>query len=84
MLNNVKLIRDNLEQELISVNLKISDRDIEQESRVEAGNAIYKTLVKYTNTGQAIWATKNVAKYNDYILYNTSSGTAPETPENPV
>jgi serine/threonine protein phosphatase PrpC len=84
MLNNLKLIRDNLEQELINVNLKISDRDIEQENRVEAGNAIYKTLVKYTNTGQSIWATRNVAKYNDYILYNTPSGTDSETPENPA
>ncbi len=84
MLNNVKAIRDDLEQELISMNLKISDRDIEQESRVEAGNAIYTTLVKYTNTGQAIWASSNVAKYNDYVIYNTSSGTAPETPETPV
>ena len=84
MLNNLKVIRDTLEQELISMNLKISDRDIEQESRVEAGNAIYSTLVKYTNTGQSIWASSNVAKYNDYVIYNTSSGTAPETPETPV
>jgi hypothetical protein len=84
MLNNLKVIRDTLEQELISMNLKISDRDIEQESRVEAGNAIYSTLVKYTNTGQSIWASSNVAKYNDYVIYNTSSGTALETPETPV
>jgi hypothetical protein len=76
MLNNVKALRDNLERELISMNIKISDRDIEQESRVEAGNAVYNTLVKYTNTGQSIWASSNVAKYNDYVLYNTLSGTA--------
>ncbi|WP_310559937.1 hypothetical protein [Flavobacterium sp.] len=84
MLNNLKAIRDDLEQELISMNLKISDRDIEQESRVEGGNAIYTTLVKYTNTGQSIWASKNVAKYNDYVIYNTDSGEDPESPENPV
>ena len=81
MLNSVKVIRGNLEQELISMNLRISDRDIEQESRVEAGNAIYNTLVKYTNTGQSIWASSNVAKYNDYVIYNTPSGTdEPVTP----
>lgn len=56
------------------MNLKISDRDIEQESRVEAGNAIYNTLIKYTNTGQSIWVSSNVAKYNDYVIYNTASG----------
>ena len=84
MLSNVKSLKDDLEQELISMNLKISDRDIEQESRVEAGNAIYTTLVKYTNTGQSIWVSSNVAKYNDYVIYNTVSGEAAAMPENPV
>ena len=84
MLSNVKSIRDALEQELISMNLKISDRDIEQENRVEAGNAIYTTLIKYTNTGQSIWVSSNVAKYNDYVIYNTVSGEAAITAENPV
>ena len=84
MLSNIKSIRDALEQELISMNLKISDRDIEQEDRVEAGNAIYTTLIKYTNTGQSIWVSSNVAKYNDYVIYNTASGEAAAMPENPV
>ena len=84
MLDNVKNLRDKLEDELISLKLKVADRDIEQESRVEAGNAIYATLIKYTNTGQSIWATTNVAKYNDYVVYNTPSGEAPDTPTPPV
>ena len=84
MLSHVKSVRDTLEQELISMNLKISDRDIEQENRVEAGNAIYNTLIKYTNTGQSIWVSSNVAKYNDYVIYNTASGEVAVTPENPV
>lgn len=45
-----------------------------------AANAIYSTLVSYTNTGQRIWTTSNVAKYNDYVLYNTTTGDAPATP----
>ena len=84
MLDNVKNLRDKLEDELISLKLKVADRDIEQESRVEAGNAIYATLIKYTNTGQSIWATTNVAKYNDYVVYNTPSGEAPDTPTPPA
>ena len=84
MLDNVKNLRDKLEDELISLKLKVADRDIEQESRVEAGNAIYATLIKYTNTGQSIWATTNVAKYNDYVVYNTPSGDAPDTPTPPI
>jgi hypothetical protein len=59
---------------IVQMKIEIGNRDIEQEDRVEAGNAIYKTLVKYTNTGQSIWETSDVAKFNDYVLYNTVSG----------
>lgn len=71
MLDDVTTFRGELQQELVDMKLKIADRDIEQESRVEAGNAIYATLIKYTNTGQSIWETSNVAKYNDYVVYDT-------------
>ena len=84
MLDEVKHLRDDLEHELIGMNLKIADRDIEQESRVEAANAIYATLIKYTNTGQSIWETSNVAKYNDYVVYNKPSGDAPVDPPTPT
>ena len=77
MLDEMKAFKDQFEHELISMNLKIADRDIEQESRVEAGNAIYNTLVKFSNTGQSIWSSSNVAKYNDYVIYNNLSGEAP-------
>jgi hypothetical protein len=84
MLDDVNAFRRELQQELVDMKLKIADRDIEQESRVEAGNAIYTTLIKYTNTGQSIWETSNVAKYNDYVVYNTKTGSEEdEDPENP-
>lgn len=84
MLDEINTLRDKLQHGLINVKLEIADRDIEQEKRVEAGNAIYATLIKYTNTGQAIWETSNVAKYNDYVVYNTSSGDAPTDPATPT
>lgn len=62
---------------LVDQRLEIGERDIQQEDRVEAGNTIYSQLVKYTNLGQAIWVDKDVAKYNDYVMYNTISGEAP-------
>ena len=84
MLDDVNDYRCELQQELVDMKLKIADRDIEQESRVEAGNAIYATLIKYTNTGQSIWETSNVAKYNDYVVYNTKTGgEEDEDPDNP-
>lgn len=54
--------------------MKIGERDILQEDRVEDGNEIYSLLIKYTQTGQDIWETSDVAKYNDYVVYNTPSG----------
>ena len=84
MLDDVNGFRGELQQELIDMKLKIADRDIEQESRVEAGNAIYATLIKYTNTGQSIWESKNVAKYNDYVVYDTvKEKEEDEDPDNP-
>ncbi|MDN3678590.1 hypothetical protein QWY90_14840 [Flavobacterium paronense] len=68
---------------IVDMKMEIGRRDIEQEDRVEAGNAIYTTLVKYTNTGQTIWETTDLAKFNDYVLYNTISGED-ETPPPPA
>lgn len=64
---------------LIDLKIEIAVRDIEQEDRVEAGNAVYDTLVKYAAIGRNIWETNDVAKFNDYVLYNTISGEEEET-----
>lgn len=61
----------------------ISDRDIATESRARAANALYAILVSYCDTGKAIWQSKSEAKYNDYVIYNTPSGT-PEEEETPA
>jgi hypothetical protein len=73
-LDTITTLTDEFGNLLISQKLKIGERDIKQEDRVEDGNAIYSLLVKYTQTGQDIWETSDVAKYNDYIIYNTPSG----------
>jgi hypothetical protein len=33
--------------------------------------------VRYTTIGAAIWETTDVAKYNDYVLYTTTSAEVP-------
>jgi hypothetical protein len=60
--------------------LAISDREIAKETRIEAANALYNELVKLSNTGKSIFRTLNEAKYNDYVIYDTPSGKAPEPP----
>jgi len=81
-LDTITTLTDEFGNLLISQKLKIGERDIKQEDRVEDGNAIYSLLVKYTQTGQDIWETSDVAKYNDYIIYNTPSGE--EVSETPI
>lgn len=76
MLAKITVLREELEDLIVDVRLKIAERDIDQQERVEKANAIYETLVKYAITGQNIWVSTDVAKYNDYIIYNTVSGEA--------
>lgn len=73
-LNKIATLNDEFGTLLINQKLKIGERDIKQEDRVEDGNTIYSLLIKYTQTGQDIWEINDVAKYNDYIIYNTPSG----------
>lgn len=80
-LNKITELNDEFNVLLIDQKLKIGERDIQQEDRVEDGNKIYLLLTKYTQTGQDIWESSDVAKYNDYIIYNTPSGEEP--PEDP-
>jgi len=44
------------------------NRDIATTERISRGNTLYRFVVKLTNTGKDYWATRNEAKYNDYLL----------------
>lgn len=52
----------------------ISERDTSTEARIEAGNGLYELVSKYAEIGKNIWYDTNESKYNDYVIYNTSSG----------
>jgi hypothetical protein len=77
-LTAITTLSNDFEELLISMKIKIGDRDVMQEERVELANSIYAKLVSYTTTGRNIWSTTNVAKYNDYLVYNTSTGEEQE------
>lgn len=81
MLTGISNLCHEFEALMLDLQVKISDRDIVQEDRVEAGNAIYSTLVSYVATGRVIWETTEPAKYNDYIIYDTVTGEAPAVTE---
>jgi len=81
MLAQIIAYREELDDLMVDQKIKIGIRDNLQEHRVEEGNAIYKTLSSYTSTGMSIWVSSNVAKYNDYIIYDTPTGLPPIEPK---
>jgi hypothetical protein len=52
----------------------IAARDMATEERIEMGNAIYENMMDWCGYGQAIWAETSEAKFNDYVIYNSSGG----------
>ena len=70
MLDAIQALCLDFEKLIHEQNDKIWERNSHQENRIVRGNAIYATLTRYTAIGFAIWETTDVAKYNDYVLYN--------------
>jgi hypothetical protein len=59
----------------------MANRDIATEDRIEIANTIYRQVAKWCNLGMRIWEGSNEAKYNEYVLYGTTSaGVAEEVP----
>ena len=52
----------------------VKERDIITQERRTKANELYKKLLHISETGKAAYMSKNEAKYNDYIIYNTASG----------
>jgi hypothetical protein len=73
-LSDFKTAIDDFDVKLDVVDDTIADRDAATEERIELGNEIYTELVKVSNTGKDYWFDKSEAKYNDYVIYPTSTG----------
>jgi len=80
MISVILTYREEFDDLMVDQKINIGLRDDLQEDRVEEGNAIFETLMSYTTTGMSIWQSSDVAKYNDYVIYNTISGEAPSEP----
>lgn len=58
------------------------DRNTITEIRHIEANKLYDLLMNYADKGKAIWADASEAKYNDYIIYNNTTGSNPNPPDN--
>ena len=46
-------------------------RDLQTEQRLEAGNTLYRVILRLSNMGKDLFITTDEACYNDYVIYNT-------------
>jgi uncharacterized protein YwlG (UPF0340 family) len=53
----------------------IKERDISTQERRLKANALYEKIIHISDTGKAAYYGTNEAKYNDYVIYDTASGT---------
>ncbi|TRX41430.1 hypothetical protein [Flavobacterium restrictum] len=70
----------------ISIDLQTqatNNRDNSTEQRILLANTLYALIIKHSETGKDIWVEESEAKYNDYVIYDTPSGT-PEVVTPPV
>lgn len=59
-------------------------RDIATEDRLELGNVLYAKIVEVFGFGKDYWVTRNESKYNDYVIYDTASGSEGEVFEDDI
>ena len=74
--NNIKRVSEAAREFESALNIqqdKVAERDISVESRIEIGNQIYESLVLLCNIGKDIWAEKDVAKYENYTIYESNN-----------
>ncbi|MES2621915.1 MAG: hypothetical protein V4615_13780, partial [Bacteroidota bacterium] len=70
----LRAFRSVFDDKLSAQRQAIKNRNIGNNARIKKGNELYALLVKHTNTGKNIWLNVNEAKYNDYVIYPTSTG----------
>ncbi|MBX3043248.1 MAG: hypothetical protein KF896_05990 [Ignavibacteriae bacterium] len=64
---------DDFETSIKTVSDKKIIRDDAAETKVLKGNELYSLVVKYCDYGKLIWNNVSPAKYNDYVIYESSS-----------
>lgn len=52
---------------------KVADRDIAVERRIDQGNVLYDELVVLCNIGKDIWVETDLAKYENYTIYESNN-----------
>jgi hypothetical protein len=79
MLEDIGVAISDLEKALIAIDRTGNSREIQTQARVNAGNDLYHDITKICTTAKDIWASRDEARYNDYVIHGTSAAGKPAT-----
>lgn len=77
-LDNFALLKQDFDNKIDAKRQQVFSRDISANARIAHGNALYEMLVMLADIGKLYWASRNEAKYNDYIIYKNIAKQAPQ------
>jgi len=79
VISNLQSLSDQLSESIDNQEIAVCEREAATKNRYNQANNLFETVSKYSRIGRRIWAERNEALSNDYIIYGSSS--AP--PQNP-
>ncbi len=82
ILNNLKLLAKEFDDAIDAIEDAVENRDIETQERIKKGNALWKEMGILASVGKSVYEDVNEAKFNDYVLTPSASGSG-STPETP-
>ena len=82
ILNALATLNESFESAMTTVKKKIVEREKKTVERINLGNELYDEVVKYCEIGKRVYAMSNPAKYNQYIIYTSTSPGSLTAPQN--
>ena len=84
-ISNLKELNSKFDKAIDVQKKAITDRNSVTERRRIEANKLYEMLMDNSERGKSIFADVSQAKYSDYVIYNTKSGSEDEdeNPDNP-
>ncbi|MBS1536872.1 MAG: hypothetical protein JST20_03905, partial [Bacteroidetes bacterium] len=69
-------LAQDLEDKINAVVIANSNRSQATRTRINMGNELYDTVLRFTNIGKLIYQNTNSAKYQDYVIYGSAPAVA--------
>lgn len=78
ILSSLTTLCNDFENLIITQGIKIGERDITQKTVWKWAMLFLHQLKNYCRLAKSAWRTLDAAKYNDYLIYDSPSGTDAE------